>query len=247
MRTIRFAVIALLLAAPAAAQDFSGIVREEKQKLLDAGYQFHVSTGDAGSERGRCDAAQITWRAAYRLAQEGHPVFLIGKGPGQNGCTAPNGQRYSHDAIVMGGFCVDVLQNSETENIPVWNICTSPIAEPSIWRPTFALDPIGEPKPKPKPTPEPQPQPGPVLTDLSGLSAQIDTAIQIALRAEQKMDAYAAIEAQRWLEAKGVWDEYLAPMFKWMAQLGGPAAIGAFVMRWWMNRTPATPAAEPVK
>jgi hypothetical protein len=227
MKTLLFGLL-LLLSAPVSAQDFSHVVRDVKLELLAAGYRFHISIGDEGSERGRCDAAQITWRAAFRLSQSGHPIFLIAKGPAQNGCTAGNGQRYSHDALVYSGTCIDVLHNSETENEPAWNICTNPVVDPVLWRPTFALDPIAP--PPPPPTPEPRPTPAPVPTlDLTALYQRLDA---LAKRQEE----IAEIETQRWVEAKGIWDEFMKPFFVFAAKFGAAAGMGAMLMKLYLDR-----------
>lgn len=144
------------------AQTFTHVVAEEKAKLLASGYVFLTGTSPEGSDVWRCSTAQITWRAAHRLAQMGHPVSLIHKEPHQGGCTHTTGARYSHDAIAFGHTCVDVIRNSETENIPAWTICQGQPVALELRRPTFALDVLAPPAPAPVPTPVPPPAPAPV-------------------------------------------------------------------------------------
>jgi hypothetical protein len=230
--TATIVFLTLLGGVPLWAQDFSHVVRDAKLELLAAGYRFHVSTGEEGSERGRCDAAQITWRAAFRLSQEGHPVFLIAKGPAQNGCTASNGQRYSHDALVYSGTCIDVLHNSETENEPAWNICTNPVVDPVLWRPTFALDPIVAPKPEPKPVPAPVP-----TLDLTALYQRLDALAQ-------RQEEIAAIETQRWVEARGIWEEQVAPVFRFVGKYLTLPTLSAAVT-WYLTRKAERAKATP--
>ena len=239
MKTLILIMVAFLGAAPLAAQHEILIVRQEKAQLEAAGFDFHVITDpndQDGSEEARCGAAAITWRAAHRLAQMGNPVFLIGKNPGQNGCTHTNGQRYSHDAIVFQATCIDVLQDSETANTPAWNICTSPIVEPGLWRPTFALDVAPPPTPAP---PISTPVPVGDLDALVDLLAEHDTQMRAgidSLRAQvadlkvAQQETAAVVEAhdakvdQVVTKARGVFR-------RWVVERIGPV-VGAAIVGW---------------
>ena len=138
---------AVLLTTASEAQSFLYIVAEEKAALVAAGYRFLTGTSPDGSDVWRCSTAQITWRAAHRLTQLGYPVSLIHKTPGQRGCTHTTGERYSHDAIAFGDTCVDLIRNSETENIPAWTICAGQPVAAADKRPTFVLDVAIQPSP----------------------------------------------------------------------------------------------------
>ncbi|HKT80857.1 MAG TPA: hypothetical protein VJP86_11600 [Vicinamibacterales bacterium] len=86
---------------------------------------------------GPCGAFQITGRVAYLLRGEGWG--LVFKNPSQNGCTVAGHERYAVDAIMKpDGTTIDMLINSETENIPGWQLVGS--APTSSWRAPFQLD-----------------------------------------------------------------------------------------------------------
>lgn len=224
------AVLIIALFAPAlhAQDNYISVVREEKAKLIAAGYSFFVSSGDEGSERGRCDAAQITWRVAKRLSDQGVPIGLVHKSGGQKGCTAPNGERYSHDALVYArsGACRDILARSETENEPAWNICDQPFMDAELFRAPFALDP--EPAPAPTPAPPPPPGPPPVPPspvpplDLSKVYEKLD-AIDATTKAIKDDTGEIRAGMNRILKFTG---KYIAPV------------IGAVAAGWFMKPEP---------
>ncbi len=233
----------LLGGTPLWAQNYIEIVREEKAKLVDAGYDFHLvlESDPDGSEESRRGAAEITWRVAHRLSQMGHAVFLIWKNPAQNGATAPNGQRYSHDAIVFNGVCIDMLFRSETRNEPAWNTCTNPVVEPALWRPTFPLDEMS-PAPQPQPHPQPRPEPTPsnngdaelIVSIIGDFQQQTNTRLE---HLETQLDAQAAQLAAHDAkvdefrkEARG-WVDTLKNPKTWIYS-GGIAAILAIVQQY---------------
>lgn len=119
-------------------------VIEAKQYCIDNGIPI----------TGPCGAFNITARVAYKLRADGWG--LIHKNPGQNGCSHDS-ERYAVDAIMLhNGSVIDLLINSETENIPAWQSVGS--ADVDLWRSPINLDsdvpvPIPEPIPIP-PVPE---------------------------------------------------------------------------------------------
>ena len=223
---IRRAVFWLLLALFIYAPPFASVLRAQapvdvvravKAGLVARNYEFHLvpDTDPDGSEDSRCGAFAITGRAAYQLAQRGYSVFLIAKSPGQNGCTYA-GQRYSHDAIVVNGQCVDILFRSETRNEPAWNLCEQ-TPEPTTWRPPFPLD-SENPAPPPPPIVIPPAPPHVQIVDLSGLEAQL-----VALDA--KLDQHIAQEEAHWAKVKGIWDGIMKPALTFVGKYGVPALV----------------------
>src|SRR5215218_3497167 len=99
----------LLSAAPATAQDHTALVAAVKADLVARGVNIS----------GPCGAFQITGRVAWLLKDEGWGLFT--KNPAQNGCTV-NGARYAVDVLIQKptAQAVDMLVNSETQNIPAW-------------------------------------------------------------------------------------------------------------------------------
>lgn len=77
--------------------------------------------------------------------------------------------------------------------------------------------------------------------DLSRLEDKIDRAIEIALRAEQKLDAYAAVETARWQEMKGIWEGTMKPVFTFAGKyLTGPGL--AAIITYFLSRGDPEPA-----
>ncbi len=123
----RLLLLALLWAAPAAAQDHTATVQAIKNQLVSQGVSLS----------GPCGAFAITGRVAWALKNEGWG--LIAKNPGQNGCDTDRG-RFAVDAIVRadGTEWVDLLINSETENTPAWQ--SHPASSAAGWTAPFQLD-----------------------------------------------------------------------------------------------------------
>ena len=98
----------LMSAAPTMAQDHTDVVARVKADLVARGVNIS----------GPCGAFQITGRVAWLLKDEGWG--LLSKNPAQNGCST-NGDRYAVDFLVHkpSGQGVDMLVNSETQNIPL--------------------------------------------------------------------------------------------------------------------------------
>jgi hypothetical protein len=128
MNPIRLLLVLLLIASPVSAQDHTDIVAAVKANLVAHGVDLS----------GPCGAFQITGRVAFFLV--GENWGLIAKTPGQNGCSVQGHGRYSVDAVMLpDGTVVDMLINSETENIPAWQHAGP--QPPSNWRAPFTLDP----------------------------------------------------------------------------------------------------------
>lgn len=115
------------------------IVREIKAALEERGVKLE----------GPCGAFEITSRVAWFL--RGESWGLVSK-TGGNGCLF-NGVLYSGDAIMLpDGTTIDVLINSETDNIPAWNR-TGP-QNPDRWRAPFIRNMPLPPEPEPELTVE---------------------------------------------------------------------------------------------
>jgi hypothetical protein len=124
-------VAVLIWAAPAMAQDHTAVVAMVKADVVARGIDIS----------GPCGAFQITGRVAWLLRHEGWG--LLHKNPGNNGCST-NGGRYAVDFLVHypSGQGVDMLINSETENIPAWQLFPlPPNPDLTLWRSPFQMDP----------------------------------------------------------------------------------------------------------
>jgi hypothetical protein len=139
MKTRLLAAVLLMWAVPAIAQDHTALVAAVKADVVARGIDIS----------GPCGAFQITGRVGYLLRNEGWG--LLHKSSGQNGCSI-NGDRYAVDFLVHNpsGQGVDLLINSETENIPAWQLFPLPtVPDLTTWRAPFAMDfdPIPPPPP----------------------------------------------------------------------------------------------------
>ena len=144
VRNVLFGLLlAVSLGRVAFAQDHTATVSAVKADLVARGVSI----------AGPCGAFAITGRTAWALRGEGWG--LIAKNPGQNGCST-NGERYAVDALAnrITGQWVDLLINSETENVPAWQLHEG--TPDSFWRAPFEMEtPIPVPPTPIPPTPVP--------------------------------------------------------------------------------------------
>ena len=164
-------LIALLLglAVSANAQNHEDTVHAVKAQL--------VANGVALS--GPCGAFQITKRVAWLLRAEGYGLLA----KGGNNC-----EGYSPDVVILpSGIHYDILINSETQNIPAWQLVrdqndpTKPYLRPLDYRAPFDPDPIVLPPPPTLPPSVPPTLPPPPEPPAS--NGQLD-------RIEDKLDKH---------------------------------------------------------
>jgi len=191
LSSFRIAAIALLLAAPAAAQTPNHLVLVQLTKAA------LVAKGQAWTTN--CDAAQITFRVAWVLRAEG--AMLIRKSAAQNGCVW-NGVKYSHDALQFPDGWADLLGSAgppANVNTPSWQWTAGATntADATKYAPPFDPDagsapPVVTPPPVVDPPPPLPPQ---VLTELvAKLFLEVQ---QLRLNTEALMDALAKVRAEQ--------------------------------------------------
>ena len=134
---------------------------------------------------GPCGAFQITGRVGYLLRDEGWG--LLAKSPGQNGCSI-NGDRYAVDFLLHNPSRqgVDLLVNSETQNIPAWQLTPQPAyPDLTLWRAPFQMDVVPPPPPPPPPPPHHLPPPPPPHLKVKGTSKAMDMQISPCIAPRQ--------------------------------------------------------------
>ncbi len=143
------------------------------------------------------DAAQITWRVAWHLRDQGARLFL--KTPAQNGAVY-QGLKYGHDTIAFPDGWVDCLVSAgppANGNGPTWD--WHPGAPSGALAPPFDLDATTEPivivDPDPPATPSSPPDPVLALAALT---------FQLALLQERVGLLHTVVEHVALVQARGV-------------------------------------------
>ena len=152
-------VVALLVAAPVAAQDPLQVVRDVKAQVLAAGIDLDRGPGE-------CGRFEITRRVGIALAGAGRRVGLIAKFGAQNKCAdgaqPPREDGFAVDALMEpDGTVIDILCGGhEGRDTPCWLIQPTK-TRPELWRSPFvgiADTPDGDPtdvgEPDEAPTPD---------------------------------------------------------------------------------------------
>ncbi len=168
VKTVLFGLLLSLSAYTASAQDHTATVSDVKAALVARGVNL----------AGPCGAFQMTGRVAFILRNDGWG--LIAKNPGNNGCDVSGQGRFAVDALAnrITGQWVDLLINSETENIPAWQLHEG--TPDSFWRAPFEMDgpaPPLPPTPPVPPTPPTPPPPAPVPSSIQDSLNRIEAEV----------------------------------------------------------------------
>jgi hypothetical protein len=212
LKTLWLAVVALLLASLAFAQNHTDIVAAVKAELQAQGKDLS----------GACGAFSITKRVAWRLRSEG--AGLLSK-PGGNNC-----EGYSVDYVTYpDGSGIDILGDAGGANSPGWDQGEVAGALSGRWRAPFdpgdvAIPPVVVLPPPVTAPPSTATLEAQILAAL--LALQVDERETKALAAENlaQIKAHRAGVQAVWLKVSVIGGPIVAAVVTWINMRSAPAA-----------------------